>query len=679
MKGFSVKRTLISAACLALSAAFAMPAFAQTSGLEVKNFDTTVRVQDDFFNYVNGTWMKKTEIPADKSRWGSFDELRETALANTRTLIESSVKAGPKASADTVKIANIYTSFLNEKGREAAGFKPLKADLTRINALKDKKDLPALFAYFHRTGISMPFSFGVNQDAKDVTKHAVYVSQSGLGMPDRDYYLLADDKKMADVKAAYAKHMEKMLALSGDKNAAAHTSAVLELETALAKVQWTRVENRDPTKTINKMELAKLAEIAPDFDWKAWAKGVEIGDKVDYLIVSQPSYFTAMTATLKATPLDTIKSYLSWRVIESYAQFLNKEAANERFAFTGTTLRGVKQEEPQWQLAVRTVDSTVGFAVGKMYVEKYFPPENKARMDTLVKNLLAAFKDGIDQLAWMGPETKKEAHAKLAGFTPYIGYPTKWRDYSALKTTKNDLVANIRASREFNYRRGINKLGKPVDRDEWSMMPQTVNASYSPLRNSITFPAAILQPPFFDAKADDAVNYGAIGAVIGHEIGHGFDDQGSQFDAVGNLRNWWTAADRAAFKARTDVLVAQYSAFEPVPGYKVNGAFTLGENIGDNSGLAVAFNAYKRSLGGKPSTTIDGYTGEQRFYLGFGQIWRGKSRDEATITQIKSDPHTPAAFRGPGAVVNQPGFYEVFNVKEGDKLYVAPEKRAIIW
>jgi putative endopeptidase len=674
-----VKRTLISAACLALSAVFALPASAQTSGLEIKNFDTTVRVQDDFFNYVNGTWMKKTAIPADKSRWGSFDELRETALANTRTLLDDAVKAGPKANADTVKIANIYSSFLNEKGREAAGFKPIKADLARIAAIKDKNQLPALFAHFHRTGVTVPFGFGVNQDAKDVSKHAVYVGQSGLGMPDRDYYLLADDKKMADVKAAYVKHMEKMLAMSGDKNAAANAAAVLELETALAKVQWTRVENRDPTKTINKIELAKLAEIAPDFDWKTWSKAVGISDKVDYMIVSQPSYFTAMASTLKATPLETIKSYLSWRVIESYAQYLTKAAANERFAFTGTTLRGVKEEEPQWQLAVRTVDSTIGFAVGKQYVDKYFPPESKARMDALIKNLLAAFKEGIDQLEWMSPETKKEAQTKLAGFTPYIGYPAKWRDYSTLKTSKTDLVANIRASREFNYLRGVNKLGKPVDRDEWSMTPQTVNATYSPLRNAITFPAAILQPPFFDAKADDAVNYGAIGAVIGHEIGHGFDDSGSKFDAIGNLRNWWTDADRAAFKARTDMLVAQYGAFEPVPGYKVNGAFTLGENIGDNSGLAVAYKAYKRSLGGKPSATIDGYTGEQRFYLGFGQIWRSKSRDEATITQIKSDPHTPASFRGPGAVVNQPGFYEVFNVKEGDKLYVAPEKRVIIW
>ncbi len=674
-----MKRTLISAACLVLSAAFAVPASAQTSGLDIKNFDTSVRVQDDFFNYVNGVWTKKTAIPADKSRWGAFDELRETALANTRTLIEDAVKAGPKADADTVKIAHVYTSFLNEKGREAAGFKPLKADLARIAALKDKKDLPALLAYFHRTGIAMPFSFGVNQDAKDVSKHAVYVGQSGLGMPDRDYYLLADDKKMADVKAAYVKHMEKMLAMSGDKNAAAHAASVLAFETALAKLQWTRVENRDPKKTINKMEMAKLAEIAPDFDWKAWAKAVGIEGKADTLIVSQPSYFRAMAATIKATPIETLQHYMSWRVIEAYAPYLNKAAAAERFAFTGTTLRGVTEEEPQWQLAVRTVDSTLGFAVGKKYVEKYFPPESKTRMDGLVKNLLLAFKEGIDQLDWMSPETKKEAHAKLAGFTPYIGYPSKWRDYSSVKTSKDDLVANIRASREFGYRRGIEKLGKPVDRDEWSMMPQTVNASYSPLRNSITFPAAILQPPFFDAKADDAVNYGAIGAVIGHEIGHGFDDQGSQFDAIGNLRNWWTDADRAAFKARTDVLVAQYSAFEPVPGYKVNGAFTLGENIGDNSGLAVAFKAYKRSLGGKPSATIDGYTGEQRFYLGFGQIWRSKSRDEAVITQIKSDPHTPASFRGPGAVVNQPGFYEVFNVKEGDKLYLAPEKRAIIW
>jgi putative endopeptidase len=672
-----VKRTLISAACFTL-ATFATPLFAQNSGLDLKNFDTSVRVQDDFFNFVNGTWLKNTQIPGDKSRWGSFDILRETALSNTRALIEDDVKAGAKADADSKKIADIYTSFLNEKAREAAGFTPIRADLAKIAKLKDKKDLPALFAYLQRTGVKLPFSVSVNQDAKDVSKHAVYVGQSGLGMPDRDYYLLNDDKKMVEVKTAYAKHVENMLKISGDKDAAAHAASVLALETELAKVQWTRVENRDPVKTINKMEMTKLAEIAPGFDWKAWATAGGVG-KVDTLIVSQPSYFTAMAKAINDTPLEAWKTYMSWHVIESYADFLNKEAVNERFTFTGAVLRGVKENEPQWQLAVRTVDSTIGFAVGKQYVAKYFPAENKARMDTLVKNLLLSFKDGIDNLAWMSPETKKEAQAKLAGFTPYIGYPTKWRDYSTLKTNSKDLVANIRAGREYGYRRALAKIGAPVDRDEWSMTPQTVNATYSPLRNAITFPAAILQPPFFDAKADDAVNYGAIGAVIGHEIGHGFDDSGSKFDAIGNLRNWWTDSDRSAFKQRTDMLIAQYSAFEPVAGYKVNGAFTLGENIGDNSGLAVAYAAYKRTLGGKPSVSIDGYTGEQRFYLGFGQIWRSKARDEATITQIKSDPHTPASFRGPGAIVNQPGFYEAFGVKETDKHYVAPAQRVIIW
>jgi putative endopeptidase len=444
-------------------------------------------------------------------------------------------------------------------------------------------------------------------------------------------------------------------------------------------VQWSKVALRDPVKAYNKVELAKLAALAPGYDWNAYLKETGIAGKVKYLIVSQPSYIGGFNKLLKATPLATWKAYFQWHVLHANAPYLAKQYADENFAFYGTVLTGVTQQQPRWKRGVTAVEGALGDAVGKIYVTQHFPAERKARMEQLVQNLLAAFRLNIDTLDWMSPATKKEAQAKLAKFTPRIGYPNKWKDYAKLTVARDDLAGNVLRSNLFDNAYEINKLGKPIDRDEWGMTPQTINATYNPELNAITFPAAILQPPFFDANADDAVNYGAIGAVIGHEISHGFDDQGSQYDGDGNLRNWWTKDDLAAYKAKTAMLVKQYSAFSPLPGQNVNGELTLGENIGDNSGMAVAYKAYKLSLGGKPAPVIDGLTGDQRFYMGWAQVWRTKIRDPQLMVLLKVDPHSPGMYRANGTVRNQPGFYEAFGVKEGDKMYLAPKDRVIIW
>jgi predicted metalloendopeptidase len=522
----------------------------------------------------------------------------------------------------------------------------------------------------------------VHQDAKDPTKYVVDLGQSGLGLPDRDYYLKADDAKLKDALTKYQAHIEKMATIAGDKDAAKIAKDIVGLETALAKVQWTKVENRDPVKTYNVKKIADLGKLAPGYDWAAWVKAAGVDGKLDSVIVSQPSYLTGFAKLIASTPLPVWKEYFEWQLLHNAAPTLPKAYVDENFAFYGTTLRGIPENRPRWKRGVAAVESSIGEGVGKLYVAKYFPPENKARMEALVKNLLTAYSQSIDTLDWMGDDTKKKAHEKLAKFTPKIGYPNKWRDYSALEIKKDDLYGNLTRATVFEYNRNIDKLGKPIDRDEWGMTPQTVNAYYNPELNEIVFPAAILQPPFFNVAADDAVNYGGIGGVIGHEISHGFDDQGSQYDGDGKLLDapgWFTAEDLANFKKKTAALVAQYNAFDVIPGYKINGELTLGENIADNSGLAIAYKAYKLSLAGKPSETIDGMTGEQRLYAGWAQVWRGKSRDPEAIRLVKVDPHSPANARGLLPLKNQPGFYEAYDVKEGDKMFLAPDQRVIMW
>lgn len=649
------------------------------SGIEPKNNDATVRAQDDFFRHVNGAWLKKTEIPSDKPAAGAFMDLREATIPRLHAIIEGLAKSKNQAGTDAQKIADMYASFMDTAHIDALGFKPLDAEFAKIDALTDKKQIPGLMAWFNRAGINSPYDFQVHQDNKDSTKYVLDLSQSGLGLPDRDYYLNDDDAKLKEFRTKYVAHIEKMLGMSGDKEAAKHAGDILALETALAKVQWTKVELRDPVKAYNKVEISKLAELTPGYDWNTYLSDMGVAGKIDYVIISQPSYMTGMNKVLQDTSLDNLKTYFKWHILRSAASQLAKEFSDENFAFNATTLRGIPTQEPRWKRGVRITDSALGESLGKMYVAKYFPAESKAKMEKLVGNLLLAFKQSVDTLDWMSPETKKEAQAKLATFMPKIGYPNKWRDYSGLTITKGDAVGNLRNSRIFANQFELNKLGKPVDRDEWGMTPQTVNAYYNPELNEIVFPAAILQPPFFNAKADDAVNYGGIGAVIGHEISHGFDDQGSQYDGAGNLRDWWTKDDHEKFAAKTAVLVKQYSAFSPIPGYHVNGELTLGENIADNSGLAIAYKAYKLSLNGKPAPVIGGLTGDQRFFMGFAQVWRGKMREASTIVQLKTDPHSPAEIRANGTLRNMAGFYDAYKLKEGDKMYLTPADRVSIW
>jgi predicted metalloendopeptidase len=662
--------TLAHAAEPVADAAKPVPA---VSGIALQYIDPGVRAQDDFFLHLNGQWLKTVEIPADKSSWGSFAKLRDDTLPQLRSIIEG---AHGKAGTEASKIDDFYASFMDEKQLAERGIRPLAGELSRIAAVRDKRALPGLIAHLSRLGVAAPYVVYIGQDARASTTYAASISQSGLGLPDRDYYL---DAKLAHVKQRYQLHIATMLELAGSSHGAASSAAIVALETRLAQTQWSKTENRDPVKRYNKVDIATLDALAPGYDWKAGLAQAGIANKVGYVIVNQPSYLTSFRQTLETTDLDTWKAYFTWQLLRSYAPYLSPDFVDADFAFYGTALTGTKVNSPRWKRGVGATERALGEAVGKLYVAQHFPPERKVRMEQLVQNLMAAYQQSIETLDWMSVDTKREAQAKLAKFRPKIGYPERWRDYGALSVSRGDLVGNMMRSANFHYQRQINKLGQPIDREEWGMTPQTVNAYYSSTMNEIVFPASILQPPFFDASADDAVNYGAIGAVIGHEISHGFDDKGSLSDGDGNLRDWWTSADRANFGAKAEILVKQYDGYSPLPGYHVNGALTLGENIADNSGLAIAYKAYQLSLAGKQALVIDGLSGEQRFYMGFGQVWRGKMRDEQQIVQIKSDPHAPGQFRANGTLKNQPGFYDAFDVKEGDRMYLAPEQRVIIW
>ena len=671
---------MLCAALLAAGLMSEQPALASppVSGLAASDFDAKVRAQDDLFRHVNGEWLKKTEIPADRASVGAFEQIHETIQPQLRGLIEEAA-AKDSSDAQARKIGDLYASFMDEAALEKLGAAPVAAELAAIDAVSDRKELAALMARAIRSGIGMPLDVSIHQDAKDSTRYIADASQSGLGLPDRDYYLQLDDARFKEVRAKYQDFIAKMLALGGAKDTEASAREVLALETELARAQWTRVENRDPVKTYNRVELAALPKLAPGFDWDGFLREAGLAGKIDYLVVSQPSYVTGLAQLLESQPLSAWKAYAKLRVLNAYAPYLSKDFVDTRFAFVGTVLRGTPENLPRWKRGVTLVEGSLGEGLGKLYVAQYFPPESKARMEELVANLLTAYKQSIDKLDWMSPATKKQAQIKLAKFTPKIGYPKRWIDYSALEIKRDDLAGNVRRAREFEVNRQLAKLGRAIDRDEWLMTPQTVNAYYNPELNEIVFPASILQPPFFDAKADDAVNYGGIGAVIGHEISHGFDDQGSQYDGDGNLRDWWTKQDRARFDAKTKVLVKQYGAFEPVPGYPVNGELTLGENIADNAGLAIAYKAYKLSLHGKPAPVIDGMSGDERFFYGFAQVWRGKMRDAALIQQLKSDPHAPDEIRANGTVRNHPGFYSTFKLKPGDAMYLPPSGRVTLW
>jgi len=666
-------------ACLAvgLSGGAAAQGTALASGIDRRHFDDTVRVQDDFFRHSSGHWLANTPIPDDRSGIGAFETIRDDTRARLRALIEDAAANGRDPQAR--QIGDFYASFMDEARLEKLGVRPLAAELARIDAISDKSELSALFARFNRIGVAGPVGLYIGQDARRSTRYVPTLFQGGLGLPDRDYYLKEDDAKFRQVRTDYRAHLSRLLALAGEKDTDAAAGAILDLETALAQVQWTRVANRDPIKRYNRTELAALPDVATPFDWKAFITEAGLDGRTPDVIVSQPSFFAGLGKLLDSTPLEHWKAYARSRLLSAYAPFLSQAFVDERFGFAGTVLRGTPQNLARWERGVMLVEESLGEALGQLYVARHFPPANKARMERLVSYLMTAYRQSIDGLDWMGADTRREAQAKLAAFSLKIGYPKRWIDYSGVVVKRDDLVGNVMRARKFDYARDVAKLGQPIDRDEWGMTPQTVNAYYNPTMNEIVFPAAILQPPFFDAAADDAVNFGAIGAVIGHEISHGFDDQGSQYDARGNLRDWWTPDDRARFAAKTRMLVEQYGRFEALPGYRVNGLQTLGENIADNAGLSIAYKAWRLSLDGKEPPVIDGMTGEQRFFYGFAQIWRSKLRDERLIEQLKAGVHAPGEFRANGTARNQPGFHDAFGVKPGDAMYLPPEQRVTIW
>ncbi|HKY90622.1 MAG TPA: M13-type metalloendopeptidase [Nevskiaceae bacterium] len=649
-----------------------------SSGIDPANFDTSVRPQDDLYRAINGKWLANTPIPADRSNYGAFIELEEQAAQQVRAILEE--LAGRKdavGGSNQERISRLYAGFMDEKQIETLGLTPLEPELSQIDAVKDRKDVLAALAELQRKGVTAPLLALVHQDAKNPGETIGDLRQGGLSLPNRDFYL-EDDAKFVDLRQKLAKHIATMYRMAGWDGGEAAAQTILELETKLAKAQWDKVALRDPAKTYNAFEQAKLPELSSKIDWTPYLEDIGF-DELKVVLVGQPSYVKAFGDLLASEPIETWKTYLRWRVLHGRAGLLPKAFVDEDFAFFGKTLNGIAEIEPRWKRGVGLVEAALGEAVGELYVARHFPAENKARMEALVQNLIRAYGTGIDQLEWMSPETKKAAREKLSKFTYKIAYPKIWRDYSTLAIQQGDLVGNTRRAAEFEYQRELNKLGKPIDRDEWVMTPQTVNAYYNPELNEIVFPAGILQPPFFNSAADDAANYGAIGAVIGHEVTHGFDDQGSQYDGDGRLRVWWTPDDLAKFKALAERLAAQYGAYEPVKGHRLNGHFTLGENIADLGGLTISHAAWKLSLNGAEPKVIDGLTGEQRFFMGWAQAWRRNYREENLINRVKTDPHSPSEFRCNGVVVNMPEFAQAFGLQPTDKLYKKPEDRIKIW
>ncbi|GGD55616.1 M13 family metallopeptidase [Muriicola marianensis] len=647
-----------------------------TSGILTQYMDTTVNPGDNFTAFVNGTWVKNTPIPDDKSSYGVGYIVYEESEENVKKIIEESSEGDFAEGSDEQKVGDLYTSYVNFDKRNEIGVAPLKPVFEKIDALANYDDLATYFAYANKMGINVPLGLFIYQDFKDPTIYTVYTWQSGLGLPDREYYL-KDDERSQEIRAKYVEHIEKMFDLAGLPNGKESASTVMNLETALAEEHMEKEKTRDLVSLYNMFPVDTLGNIMPQFNWTAFLSeaGLAQQEKLGVLMLD---YTKALDGIITSTPLDTWKTYLKWGVIDANASRLNEAMDRQNWEFYSAELRGTKEQRPLWRRGVSAVNGTLGEVVGKVYVKKHFPPEAKERMEKLVENLLKAYEASIKELDWMSDDTKKEALDKLSKFTPKIGYPNKWKEYD-FEIKEDDLYGNMQRSQLYEYNRELAKLGQPIDREEWGMTPQTVNAYYNPTLNEIVFPAAILQPPFFDLNAEDAVNYGSIGAVIGHEIGHGFDDMGSTFDGDGAMRNWWTDTDKEEFKKRTGALVEQYNQFEVLPGLNINGEFTLGENIGDLGGLSIALKAYKMSLNGAEAPVMDGYTGEQRVFIGYAQSWRNKARDEALRVQISTDPHSPADFRVNGVVRNVPEFYSAFDVKESDSLYLAPEKRVKIW
>ena len=652
------------------------------SGIDPDGFDHSVRPQDDLYQHVNGRWLLQTQIPGDKSNYGSFTALDDAARENIRAIIEEA--AQNPSDQNSRKVGDFYQSFMDTDTISQRGIKPLQDELKAIQNLSSMEDLFRHLGYLQKIGVGGPIGFFVTTDAKDSNSYLAAVIQSGTSLPDRDYYL-EDEEKYLKAREALKDYIRKLFSLANIKHDASIADKILELETRLAKAQWPRTELRNAEKRYNKYKVSELSQLTPELPWSVFFEAAGVPDLKEVNVMT-PSFFEQLEEIGDQTDLETAKASLTFNLLDGAASFLPQPYVDAHFEFHRRQLAGVPEQEPRWK---RGVDATsgggagdfgvLGEVTGRLYVAKHFKPEAKQAMDQLVANLMKAYENSIGDLTWMTDATKQKALEKLQKITPKIGYPEEWRDYSKLEIDPTDLLGNIQRATAIEHQRMIDKLGKPVDRKEWGMTPQTVNAYYNPSKNEIVFPAAILQPPFFDATADDAVNYGGIGAVIGHEISHGFDDQGSKYDGDGNLQNWWTEDDRKAFEKLTSQLVDQYAAYEALPGKTLNGKLTLGENIADLSGMAIAYKAYQLSLQGKPAPVIDGHTGPQRFFLGWAQIWRRLYREEELIRRLVIDSHSPSAFRGNGPVTNLNAFYEAFDVKPGDKLYKKPEDRIQIW
>lgn len=649
------------------------------SGIDLTHMNPQIRVQDDLYRHVNGTWLASAEIPADRPVDGAFHHLRDLSESRLRTIIEKAAATDAAEGTIERKIGDLYACFMDEAGIEAQGMTPIAADLERIRSVDSTTDLIALVADFQRSAIAGFFGMWVDTDDRQSDRYVINLTQGGIGLPDESYYR---EDTHATTREAYLAHMTRMFELINWSQPAPSASAVLALETELASHHWDRVRCRDAHATYNLMNSDEFTSHVGAFPWQTWLSAFAAPDGAFAdVVVRQPSYFSAIADVLQRHDVATWKSWLAWQVTRSSASLLSSAFVNENFAFYGTTLTGTPAIKDRWKRGVALVEGALGEAVGQLYVAEHFPPAAKARMMELVDNLVEAYRRSISTLPWMGEETRARALDKLAAFTPKIGYPDTWRDYSALHIDRHDLVGNARRSAQFERARDLAKIGGPVDRGEWFMYPQTVNAYYNPGMNEIVFPAAILQPPFFDLEADDAVNYGGIGAVIGHEIGHGFDDQGSKYDGAGNLIDWWTDADRAEFDKRTQALIAQYDALEPEenPGHRVNGSLTVGENIGDLGGLGIAYQAYLLALGGKEAPVIDGLTGAQRFFFAWAQVWRTKIRAEESLRRLTIDPHSPAEFRCNAVVRNLDEFHEAFALTPADALWMEPDQRVRIW
>ncbi len=648
-----------------------------TSGIDVQYMDTSIKPGDDFFRYMNGKWLDETEIPADKSNYGGFIILADNAQEDVKNIIEDSATGGFAKGTDEQKVGDMYKSYMDVETRNAKGIGPLLPELEKIQSLSSHGELIVYFARASRYGVTVPLDLEQLVDWNDPTRYSLIITQGGLGLPDREYYLTEDDRS-AELRAKYVEHIEKMFDLAGLPDGAAAAETTMALETRLAEKNMTKEAARNRAENYNAIAREDLSDVMPQFDWDAYLAEFGVAE-TDSVVLYMIDYLSELDGIIQATDLDTWKTYLTWRALDTAAGLLSEDLDQQNFEFYGKTLSGTEEQQPMWRRATGVVSGTLGEVIGKVYVARHFPPEAKARMEALVGNLIGAYEKSITELDWMGDETKAEALRKLSKFTSKVGYPDEWRDYSALEVEADDLFGNLERAALAEHQREIDRHDGPVDRGEWGMTPQTVNAYYSPSLNEIVFPAAILQPPFFNLDADEAVNYGAIGAVIGHEIGHGFDDQGSTFDGDGKLRNWWTDEDRAEFLKRTGKLIEQYDSYKPFDDLAVNGEFTQGENIGDLGGITIGLLAYQMSLDGKEPPVIDGFTGEQRAFLGYAQVWRRKYREENLRQRIATDPHSPAEYRVNGPVRNVPGFYAAFDVQEGDALYLAPEERVKIW